>query len=113
MLSDLFDVHYLDSQESAVISLKQKYVGVKFTFGEIKFNESDDGEYCTMSFDYDIIDSSTYERHELENDNEFSRHVGSILENILREAVEKESYKIGKLDAAKNSDDNSKESTKQ
>lgn len=110
-MSDVFDVHYLESHDSAVIALKQKYVGVKFTFGEIKFNESEDEEYCTMSFDYDIIDSSTYDIQELYADNDFAKYVGSILENILREAVEKESFKIGKLDAAKNSDDNSKEST--
>jgi hypothetical protein len=111
MLNKLFDVHYLESHESAVISLKEKYAGVKFTFGEIKFNEADDEEYCTMSFDYDIIDTSTYELQELLNDNDFARYVGSILESILREAVEQESYKIGKLDAAKNSDDNPKEPT--
>jgi hypothetical protein len=111
MLSDLFDVNYPESYDSAVISLKGKYAGVKFTFGEIKFNESEDEEYCTMSFDYDIIDACTYERHELENDNEFSRHVGSVLESILREAVEKESYKIGKIDAAENSNHDPKEST--
>ena len=111
MMNDLYDVHYIESQESAVISLKEKYVGVSFTFGEIKFNEADDEEYCTMSFDYDIIDSSTYERHELENDNDFAKHVGSILEHILRDAIEHESYKIGKLDAAENTDDNPKEPT--
>ena len=111
-LNNLFDVHYLESHDSAVISLKEKYAGVKFVFGEVKFNETEDEEgYCTMSFDYDIIDSCSYERHELENDNDFAKHLGSILEQILTEAVEKESYKIGKLDAAENSDNNPKEST--
>jgi hypothetical protein len=50
----------------------------------------DEEGYCTMSFDYDIIDSCSYERHELENDNDFAKHLGSILEQILTEAVEKE-----------------------
>lgn len=111
-MNNLYDIHYVESAESAIISLKEKYAGVKFTFGQVKFIESDDQEYCTMSFDYDIIDSSTYDRHELLADDEFAKHVGSILQNILTEAIEREEYKIGKLDAAKNSNNNSKESTK-
>lgn len=112
-MNELFDVHYVESSESAVISLKQKWDGVKFTFGELSFNESDDKDYCTMSFTYDIMDSSTYEIAELEADENFSRHIGSILESIIRDAVEHEQYKIGNLDAANNSDNNIKKSTEQ
>ena len=112
-MNDLFEIHDLEdrSSQTAVITLKTKYDGVTYSYGSLKFIENDINEQCTLSFEYDIIQPGSYEKHELENDVEFITHIGAILEHIIREAVEKESYRIG--DATKDSDNNSKESSNQ
>jgi hypothetical protein len=81
------DFHFLSSEEDDVITnigiLKGKYAGVVYQYGKAKIVE--EGDFARLSFDYTIINSSSFDMNDLQNDEEFVTMIGDILTEILLE----------------------------
>jgi hypothetical protein len=63
--------------------LKGKYAGVVYQYG--KANIVEEGSFARLTFDYTIIDSSSFDLDDLQNDEEFVTMIGDILTEILLE----------------------------
>ena len=81
------DFHFLSSEEDDSITdigiLKGKYAGVVYQYGKAKIVE--EGSFARLTFDYTIIDSSSFNTSDLQNDEEFVTMIGDILTEILLE----------------------------
>jgi hypothetical protein len=81
------DFHFLSSEEDDVITnigiLKGKYAGVVYQYGKAKIVE--EGDFARLTFDYTIINSSSFDMNDLQNDEEFVTMIGDILTEILLE----------------------------
>lgn len=56
------------------------YEGMVFTFGEVKFPEQDeDGDTCTISFDYDVLDDNGV-KYDVD---EFEKYIGDFLIELI------------------------------
>jgi hypothetical protein len=63
--------------------LKGKYAGVVYQYG--KANIVEEGSFARLTFDYTIIDPSSFDLDDLQNDEEFVTMIGDILTEILLE----------------------------
>ena len=81
------DFHFLSSEEDDSITdigiLKGKYAGVVYQYGKAKIVE--EGDFARLTFDYTIINSSSFDKKILQNDEEFVTMIGDILTEILLE----------------------------
>jgi hypothetical protein len=81
------DFHFLSSEEDDVTTnigiLKGKYAGVVYQYGKAKIVE--EGDFARLTFDYTIINSSSFDMNDLQNDEEFVTMIGDILTEILLE----------------------------
>lgn len=81
------DFHFLSSEEDDSITdigiLKGKYAGVVYQYGKAKIVE--EGSFARLSFDYTIINASSFDINDLQNDEEFVTMIGDILTEILLE----------------------------
>ena len=81
------DFHFLSSEEDDNITdigiLKGKYAGVVYQYGKAKIVE--EGDFARLTFDYTIINSSSFDKKILQNDEEFVTMIGDILTEILLE----------------------------
>lgn len=81
------DFHFLSSEEDDSITdigiLKGKYAGVVYQYGKAKIVE--EGSFARLAFDYTIINSSSFDTNDLQNDEEFVTMIGDILTEILLE----------------------------
>lgn len=59
------------------------YGGFRFSFGRVEFVPDEEEEYCTLKFDYDIIDDNgiDYDQSELET------YIGKLLEGMIMEGL--------------------------
>ncbi len=73
----------------------KKYFDVKFRFGKVAVMEDDKNDQCVLKFDYEILDSTDkYTHQELENSNNFRKHIGDVLADYLSSG---NIFEIGKL----------------
>lgn len=80
------DIKYKDKDTVATIKiLTGDYAGIEFNFGEISFGdeENSNGTF-TISFNYDILPE---EYKNLQNDENFEKVVGTILNDLLLESI--------------------------
>jgi hypothetical protein len=81
------DFHFLSSEEDDSITdigiLKGKYAGVVYQYGKAKIVE--EGSFARLTFDYAIINASSFDMNDLQNDEEFVTMIGDILTEILLE----------------------------
>ena len=77
----------LSSEEDDSITdigiLKGKYAGVVYQYGKAKIVE--EGSFARLTFDYTIINASSFDMNDLQNDEEFVTMIGDILTEILLE----------------------------
>jgi len=80
------DFRFLDSDHSEISDisiLEGKYAGVIYHYGKAKIVE--EGSFARLSFDYTIINSSSFDMNDLQNDEEFVTMIGDILTEIFLE----------------------------
>lgn len=81
------DIRYKDKDVVATIKITQgDFKDTVFHFGEINFadEENSDGTY-SIGFNYDIISE---EHKALQGNNAFEAHLGEILNDLLRHALD-------------------------
>ena len=81
------DIKYKDKDVIACVKIKTgEFKDVEFHFGEINFAEEEnpDGTY-SIGFNYDIISE---EHKALQGNNAFEAHLGEILNDLLRHALD-------------------------
>ena len=81
------DIKYKDKDTVASIKVNSgMYKDVEFNFGEINFSEEEnpDGTY-SIGFNYDIISE---EHKALQGTENFEAHLGEILNDLLRHALD-------------------------
>lgn len=81
-----------DEDKYAITLEDGKFVGVKFTFGEVSFKLPESGiisdeDNCTLKYDYDIIESPSQIVEE--NVIEFETLLGDLLMQLIDEGVVK------------------------
>ena len=78
------------------------YKGVVVKYGSISFSEeNDDGETCLCSFNYDIIDPSTYTKGHLESCPIFIDELGETLTVLIEDSLKHEVAKRDLIDEDK------------
>jgi len=80
------DFEFLSFDDNSITDigiLKGKYAGVVYQYGKAKIVE--EGSFARLTFDYTIINSSSFDEEELKNDEEFVTMIGDILTEILLE----------------------------
>jgi hypothetical protein len=80
------DFHFLPSEEdnkTDISILKGKYAGVIYQYGKASIVE--EGSFARLAFDYTIINPSSFDIDDLQNDEEFVTMIGDILTEILLE----------------------------
>jgi len=80
------DFRFLDSDHNEISDisiLRGKYAGVIYRYGKAKIVE--EGSFARLSFDYTIINPSSFDMNDLQNDEEFVTMIGDILTEIFLE----------------------------
>jgi uncharacterized protein (DUF927 family) len=72
-----------------------KWKNVVFVFGKVSIKEDTVEDTATISFTYNIQDPNEYDVEALEKDEEFNDYLGSILQYIVTQSLEKEEAQIG------------------
>lgn len=98
-------VSILDNHDSVKI-ITGPYSGTIITYDRVSLTEPTSGnESAKLSFRY-VVNESYLDEEELSS-SEFIQYLGELLEYILWSSIEKENFKVGKINA---SNDDSKES---
>ena len=72
---------FADSDLSGIVLLKGDYAGVVYYYTNAKVTE--EGMVARLKFGYQIVNSSSYSRDYLENDEKFVTILGDILTQII------------------------------
>ena len=81
---------------------KGKYIGLKFQYGSINFDEQDGGG-MSLNFDYNILNNPSM-KTVLEEDQEFIDTLGKILMDVIQEELEEVGEEFLREPVAKNED---------
>ena len=80
------DYSFVENPKSDLFGVKlttNKYKGVIITYGKVSIKESPETGYATLSFTYNIQDTSKFQHDELEADEGFKNYLGVILSHII------------------------------
>jgi len=65
-----------------------KYQGVVYEYGEVKVLENEEKTEATLQFDFNVLDSNGLPKEMF--DDEFYKIIGDVLQDILREQIDKD-----------------------
>lgn len=74
-----------DLQQIGVSFIEGEFKDIIFTLGKIEFNENEDEETVTMSFEYDIVEGELRE----DQRDRFRDALGDLLVELIQEGAEK------------------------
>lgn len=77
-----------------------KYQGVVYRYGEVKVNEDKENDSASLQFDFDVLDSNGLPKEMINDD--FFKIIGDVLQDILREQLEKDELQYVNTDDRKN-----------
>lgn len=75
--------NFPDSDLSGIRLLKGKYRGVIYYYGVVKFSELSSMELGRLSFEFRIVESSTFTDEQLYSDDKFVIMLGDILAEMI------------------------------
>lgn len=81
-----YELVLVGENDSGVALHIEPFAGVIFTYGEVKFVEEEDSGI--LQFNYDVIQSGSYDMETLQNNQELITIAGDILQNLLWKMID-------------------------
>mgnify|MGYP003628322286 CR=1 FL=1 len=90
-----YDYSFVENDSSEFYGIKLKgsspYAGVVVVYGTVSIKESEDADFATLSFSYNVQEPGTFNADELEKSEEFKNYLGDLLSVIINTHVEEKS----------------------
>ena len=88
------DYSFVENPESDLygIRLRNRWEDVIVVYGKVTVKESPETGYATLSFNYQVIDTASFQKDELESNEEFKNYLGDLLSFILYNKFDNEEY---------------------
>jgi hypothetical protein len=61
---------------------------VIYRYGAVRFEENEEKETCTLTYQFDIIDSANNNKEELEANKDFEKTIGDLLVGFIDEYID-------------------------
>ena len=95
------DFQMLENPASEFYSIKLnkgKWKDVIFTYGAVSIKEDKKNDTATLSFNWNLSDPADHEPEDLKKNEDFNNYLGSLLQYIIDDSLNKEA-KIGTANA--------------
>ena len=89
------DYSFVENPESDLYGIRlksTKWKDVIVVYGKVTIKESPETGYATLGFNYQVIDTATYQLDELEDNEEFKNYLGDLLSFIINNKFDNEEY---------------------
>lgn len=83
--------------------LKGDWKDVTVVYGQVSIKESEELDFATLSFNFQIMDPGDFTIDELESDEIFKNYLGDVLKYIISTSIETGEYRIGNNESTTNS----------